>query len=89
MSNRVYAEDLWLLASPLVNASLDQHLEWLWTAISPHTPTFKKLAEEATWADICLGCLSESAFPVLSVKAQSMAIARELEIGLSFNFTCV
>jgi hypothetical protein len=87
-SNKVYAEDLWLLASPLGRVSLDEHLEWLWGAVSPHTPFFKQLAAEAAWADVCLGCLSESAFPVLSVKADSLALTKELGVGLAFNFTC-
>jgi hypothetical protein len=84
------AEDLWMLASPLGEAvSHDEHLQWLWSQIEPHADKFRELIREAAWADITLGCLSESAYPVLSVEPESLRIVRELKIGLSFNFTLV
>jgi hypothetical protein len=81
-------ESLWLLQSPLgERASHDEHVNWLWTQIAPHKDQFRKLVQEAVWADVCLGCISESAYPVLSVEPSSLDIVRELRIGLAFNFT--
>ena len=83
-----WAEDLWLLESPLgEEASLDEHLAWLCNTLLPHKEYFGNLIALATWADICLGCLSESAYPVLSAQRSSLAVIRELPLGLSFNFT--
>lgn len=85
-----WAEDLWLLESPLgEQASLDEHLAWLTETVTPHKEYFGSLIAKATWADICLGCLSESAYPVLSTEPSSLALIRELPLALSFNFTCV
>jgi len=55
----------------------------------PHKVYFATLIEKAAWADLWLGCLSESAYPVLSAKPESLQLRRELNIGLVFNFTCV
>jgi Domain of unknown function (DUF4279) len=83
-------EDLWLLASPLrERASLDEHLQWLWSQIKPQEQQVRALVEQAAWADVCLGCLSESAYPVLSLKPESLEIMRELRLGFAFNFTVV
>jgi hypothetical protein len=85
-----WAEDLWLLESPLgEHASLDEHLIWLAQTVAPHKEYFGSLIAKASWADICLGCLSESAYPVLSAEPSSLALIRELPLALSFNFTCV
>jgi len=84
-----WAEDLWLLESPLgEHASLDEHLAWLSETILPHKEYFLRLIARASWADVCLGCLSESAYPVLSARQSSLNIIRELPLALSFNFTC-
>ncbi len=85
-----WAEDMWLLESPLgEDASLDNHLAWLCDAVLPYKDYFADLISQATWADICLGCLSESAYPVLSAQPPSLAVIRELPLALSFNFTCM
>jgi hypothetical protein len=86
----VWPEDYWELRSPLgEHATLEEHISWLWSAVEPHKPYFARIIIEATWADICLGCLSESAYPFFTVGAASLDITRELNLGLSFNFTCV
>lgn len=83
-------EDLWLFESPLgERASHDEHLQWLWNQIKPHHKQFQELVQRAAWADVCLGCLSESAYPVLAVRPESLQILRELNLALSFNFTLV
>jgi Domain of unknown function (DUF4279) len=84
----VWPEDLWTLESPLGElASLEEHLNWLWSTIAPHKAYFERLIVEATWADVSLGCLSESVYPFWIVPASSLDITRELKLGLSFNFT--
>lgn len=86
----LWTEDLWVLNSPLgERASLDEHAAWLWQAVRPHRAYFESLLAEASRADLWLGCLSESAYPVLSLDPGSLEIVRELKLGLAFNFTCV
>jgi hypothetical protein len=86
--NGIRKEDLWLLASPLdKSASTNEHLQWLWHQIKPHTEFFQVLIEKAVWADICIGCLSECSYPMLSTSSESLQIVRELKVGISFNFT--
>jgi hypothetical protein len=83
-------DDLWLLQSPLgEGASLEEHLDWLWATVGPYKAYFKDLIATASSASITLGCLSESPYPFFSVGEGSMKIVRELELGCSFNFTCV
>ncbi len=90
LTTKLWDQDLWILRSPLgEQASLNEHLEWLWKAVSPYKNYFAGLISKAAWADVCLGCLSESAFPVLSASADSLSLTRELNLGLSFNFTCL
>jgi hypothetical protein len=90
MRGRIRQEDLWLLSSPLgEQANHDEHLEWLWCQVKPHVEQFRVLMERAAWSDVCLGCLSESAYPMLTVEPKSLEIVRELNIGFSFNFTLV
>jgi hypothetical protein len=43
----------------------------------------------ATFAEVCLGCLSESVYPYFTVDPASLDITKELNVGLAFNFTCV
>lgn len=86
----VWPEDYWELRSPLgEDAALEEHLAWLWNAVEPHKPYFARLIAQATWANVCLGCLSESVYPFFTVGPESLDITRELNLGLSFNFTCI
>ena len=83
-------EDLWLLASPLgETATTDEHLQWLWNQLKPHAEVFRSFIAQAAWADINIGCLSESSFPILSASATSLQLLREFDVGLTFNFTLV
>ena len=89
-SNRlgVWPEDLWRLQSPLPEyATLDLHIQWLWHTIAPHRDYFEGLISQASWADLTLGCLSESIYPFFTVNADALEITRALSLGLSFNFT--
>jgi hypothetical protein len=84
----VWPEDLWTLQSPLgERAPLEEHLNWLHNTIVPHKAYFAKLLAEATWAEVSLGCLSESIYPFWTVPPSALNITRELNLGLSFNFT--
>ncbi len=88
LRGRVRKEDLWLYASPLDGrVNHDEHIKWLWTQIKPHREHFRKLVKQAASADICLGCLSEHPYPLLSISPESLDIVRELELGITFNFT--
>ena len=90
LNQRRYPDDLWMLSSPLgETATIGQHCGWLWDAIGPNREYFETVIAEASSADICLGCLSESIYPFLEVDASSLTILRELKLGLTFNFTCV
>ena len=85
-----WEEDLWLLQSPLgEGASLEEHLDWLWATVGPYKAYFKDLIASSSSASVTLGCLSESPYPFFSVGDGSMKIVRELEVGCSFNFTCI
>ncbi|HEX7865897.1 MAG TPA: DUF4279 domain-containing protein [Variovorax sp.] len=85
-----WTEDLWCLESPLgEQATIDQHLEWLQSRVAPHKAYFIELRARAEWADLCLGCLSESPYPFLSASPGALALMKDLDLGLSFNFTCV
>jgi|SRR5450830_197191 len=87
---RLWQEDVWSLASPIEgDAPLEQHLEWLWNAIAPHIDYFRELISEASRADVVLGCFSESPYPFLTVETASLRLLREMDVGISFNFTCV
>ena len=86
----VWTEDYWEFRSPLrESATLEEHLACLWNAVEPHKAYFGGLIARAAWADVCLGCLSESVYPLFTVSAASLNITRELNLGLSFNFTCI
>lgn len=89
-AQRLWQEDVWSLASPIGgDAPLEQHLEWLWNAIAPHSEYFRELISEASRADVVLGCFSESPYPFLTVETASLRLLREMDVGISFNFTCV
>ncbi|MBD9393127.1 DUF4279 domain-containing protein [Acidovorax sp. ACV01] len=90
VGQRLWTQDVWLLDSPLGgDASLDEHLEWLWNAIAPHRDYFREIISQSPSADIVLGCFSESPYPYLTVKNDPLHLLMELDFGVSFNFTCV
>ncbi|MDP4073714.1 DUF4279 domain-containing protein [Acidovorax sp. A1169] len=85
-----WQEDLWRLDSPLGGvAPLDAHLQWLWQTIAPHQDYFRQLIALSSSAELVLGCFSESPYPYLTVESDSLHLLRELNLGVSFNFTCV
>lgn len=85
-----WLEDIWILESPLgASASLDEHIEWLWNAIAPHRDYFQQLISQSSSAGVVLGCFSESPYPYLTVQPDSLRLVRQLDLGISFNFTCV
>jgi uncharacterized protein DUF4279 len=87
-SDRLLVEDLWMLDSPLDRAShWDFHLRWLWEQVGPHAEYFRFVIGQAAWADVCLGCLSSCAWPVLEAHRSGLDIVRELPVSVSFNFT--
>ena len=87
---RVWDEDIWILSSPLSeDLHLDVHVDWLWSQIEPHKAFFAQVISDAAWADLMLGCKSESPYPVLYVNTESKKIIEELNLRLAFNFTCV
>ena len=89
-AQRRWKEDIWILKSPLgVGSSLDQHIEWLWNTIASHRDYFQELVSQSSSADVVLGCFSESPYPYLTVQTDSLRLLRELDLGISFNFTCV
>lgn len=89
-SGAMYEQDLWQLKSPLgERASLQEHVLWLEAAIAPHQAYFEELTAAAASADLCLGCLSESAFPFLELGEPALGIMKKLRLGFTFNFTCL
>lgn len=88
-TKRAYPDDLWILSSPLgESATMDAHLIWLRNTIQPHYAYFEKLIAQASSADVCLGCLSDSPYPFWEVQPASLDLLRELKLGFTFNFTC-
>ena len=89
-AQRLWSEDVWLLDSPLgADASLDEHVQWLWDAVAPHQDYFQEVISQSASADIVLGCFSESTYPYFTVKNESLRRLMNLGMGISFNFTCV
>ena len=87
---RLWSEDVWFLASPLGgNATLDEHVQWLWDTVAPHQDHFREVISQSASADIVLGCFSESRYPYFTVKNESLRLLMNLGTGVSFNFTCV
>lgn len=87
---KLWSEDVWLLASPLgEDASLDEHVQWLWDTVAPHQDDFREVIFQSASADIVLGCFSESPYPYFTVKNESLRLLMNLGMGVSFNFTCV
>lgn len=89
-AEKLWSEDVWLLASPLGgDASLDEHVQWLWDTIAPHQDYFREVILQSTSSDIVLGCFSESPYPYFTVKNEPLRLLMNLGVGVSFNFTCV
>jgi len=89
-AKRLWSEDVWLLDSPLGgNASLDEHVQWLWDTVAPHQDYFREIISQSSSAGIVLGCFSESPYPYLTVKNDSLRSLMDLNMRVSFNFTCV
>lgn len=87
---RLWSADVWLLDSPLGGeASLDEHVQWLWDTVAPHRDYFREIISQSSSADIVLGCFSESPYPYLTVTNDSLRHLMDLHVGVSFNFTCV
>lgn len=88
-SGRTYKEDIWILQSPLPDsASLDAHVAWLLTALSPHAHYLATVIEQAAWADLCLGCRSEVSYPLITAGPTATTLVSMLKLRLAFNFTC-
>jgi len=86
-SSKVRKEDLWILASPLSgNLPIDEHIDWLLDAVSPHEAFLRQILEKAVWADLCLGCLTDSPYPMI-VTDRSTRLLKMFNLSLSFNFT--
>ena len=89
-AKRLGAEDVWLLDSPLgADASLNDHVQWLWDTVAPYQDYFREIISQSSSADIVLGCFSESPYPYLTVRNESLRLLMNLGMGVSFNFTCV
>jgi hypothetical protein len=85
----VRQEDFWQLASPLSRDSpIDEHINWLLDAVSPHEAFFAKIVEKAAWADLCLGCLSNIPYPMIVTDRSATRLVKMLNLSLAFNFTC-
>lgn len=90
VGKRLWPEDVWLLDSPLGGkTSLDEHVQWLWDTVAPHQSYFREVISQSLGADIVLGCFSESPYPYFTVKNESLRFLMDLNMGVSFNFTCV
>jgi hypothetical protein len=78
-----------MLASPLSrNSPIDEHINWLLGAVSSHEAFFAQIVEKATWADLCLGCLSDVPYPMIVTDKSATRLVKMLNLSLSFNFTC-
>ncbi|MEW6022789.1 MAG: DUF4279 domain-containing protein [Pseudomonadota bacterium] len=85
----VRKEDLWSLASPLEGSRpIDEHINWLLDVVSPHQAFFAQVVEEAAWADLCLGCLSDIPYPLIVTDVSATKLIKMLNLTLTFNFTC-
>lgn len=83
-------EDIWVLASPLDDSlPLDDHVDWLVQALTPHAGFLKEVIAQAAWADLCLGCLSQVPYPMIAAGKSSTELIKLLDLEIAFNFTCV
>lgn len=88
-SERLRKEDIWILSSPLDRAlPLDDHIGWLLEAVAPHIGYLNGVFKEAAWADLCLGCLSDSPYPMIAAGDSATELIKKLNLQISFNFTC-
>ena len=88
-SSTIRKEDIWIFSSPLdENESIDQHIDWLLNAIAPHVEFLSEVVKNAAWADLCLGCLSDIPYPMISTGTSATELIKKLNLALSFNFTC-
>lgn len=88
-SSAVRKEDLWILTSPLSrDHPIEEHISWLLETVSPHMAFFARLVEKSTWADLCLGCLSDIPYPMIVTDKSATQLVKMLNLSLSFNFTC-
>lgn len=88
-SSAVRKEDLWILASPLSrDRPIDEHINWLLDTVSPHATFFAQIVEKSTWADLCLGCLSDIPYPMIVTDRSATQLVNMLNLSLAFNFTC-
>ncbi|MES3020442.1 MAG: DUF4279 domain-containing protein [Pseudomonadota bacterium] len=88
-SSNVRKEDIWILSSPFKdNEPIDQHLDWLLHAVAPHVEYLSDVVQNASWADLCLGCLSDVSYPLIATGSSATELVKRLNLELSFNFTC-
>ena len=86
---RTWSEDFWSLSSPLDRSlPLDDHVRWLLCSVTPHIEYLNSVIKEAAWADLCLGCLSDSPYPLITVDSSATELIKKLNLQISFNFTC-
>jgi len=88
-SDQVRKADLWILCSPLSRAlPLEDHIDWLLAAVTPHTAYLEDVIGHAEWADLCLGCLSDIPYPLIAAGKSATDLIKKLNLQVSFNFTC-
>jgi hypothetical protein len=88
-SSRVREEDIWIFSSPLErNCPIDDHVDWLLKAITPHTEYLSNVVKNSAWSDLFLGCLSDIPYPVISTSKSVTELMKRLDLTISFNFTC-
>ncbi|MFA6063607.1 MAG: DUF4279 domain-containing protein [Gallionella sp.] len=85
----VRKEDIWVLNSPLDRSKpLDEHIDWLLKTITPHIDYLSNITKNASWADLCLGCLSDIPYPIISTSESATELIKQLNLTIAFNFTC-
>lgn len=88
-STAVRNEDIWIFTSPLERTRpIEEHIDWLLNAVSPHVDYLSGITKNAAWADLMLGCLSDIPYPVIATGQSATELIRQLNLTVSFNFTC-
>ncbi|WP_371874514.1 DUF4279 domain-containing protein [Undibacterium terreum] len=88
-SERVRKEDMWIFSSPLDRSRpLDDHVGWLLDTVTPHIEYLDGVINNATWADLCLGCFSDIPYPMIATGNRATELIKKLNLQISFNFTC-
>ena len=88
-SKQLRKEDIWILSSPLARTlPLDDHIDWLLDSVAPHIGYLESVIKNATWADLCLGCLSDIPYPMIAAGDSATELIKKLNLQISFNFTC-